>query len=88
MLGFDYLDIIKNARTQAVSQADGWLLLLDVQALGLATETVAIATATRSPRVLTTSKGLTVSGKQEEAEKPVKKVTAEMKKTWVGRLQV
>ena len=60
-----------------VSQADGRLLLLDVQ-----------AAATRSPRVLTTSKGLTVSGKQEEAEKPVKKVTAEMKKTWVGRLQV
>ena len=37
-----------------------------------ATETVAIAAATRSPRALATSKGLTVSGKQEEAEKTCK----------------
>ena len=34
----------------------------------LATETVVIATATKSPRVLATSKGPTMSGKQEEAE--------------------
>ena len=40
----------------------------------LATETVAIAAATRSPRVLATSKGLTVSGTQEEANIPVRKV--------------
>ena len=54
----------------------------------LATETVAIAAATRSPRVLATSKGPTVSGMQEEAEKPVRKVTAAMKKTRVGRSRV
>ena len=53
-----------------------------------ATETVAIAAATRSPRALATSKGPTVSGKQEEAEKPVRKVTAAMKKTRVGRSRV
>ena len=47
-----------------------------------ATETVAIAIA------LATSKGPTVSGKQEEAEKPVRKVTAAMKKTRVGRSRV
>ena len=41
----------------------------------LATETVAFAAATRSARVLATSKGQAVSGKQEEAEKPVRKVT-------------
>ena len=51
----------------------------------LATKTVAIAAATRSPRVLATSKGPTVSGKQEEAEKSVRNVTAAMKKTRVGR---
>ena len=50
-----------------------------------AAETVAIAAATRSPRVLATSKGLTVSGTQVEAEKPVRKVTSAMKKTRVGR---
>ena len=38
----------------------------------LATETVAIAATTGSPRVLATSKGPTMSGKQEEAEKPKK----------------
>ena len=54
----------------------------------LATEIVAIAAVTRSPRVLATSKGLTVSGMQEEAEKPVRKVMAAMKKTRVGRLRV
>ena len=54
----------------------------------LATETVAIAAATRSPRVLATTKGLIVLGTQEEAEKPVRKGTAAMKKTWVRRSQV
>ena len=53
----------------------------------LATKTVAIAAATRSPRVLATSKGLTVSGTQEEAKKPVRKVMAAMKKTRVRRLR-
>ena len=53
-----------------------------------AAETVAIAAATRSPRALATSKGPTVSGKQEEAGKPVRKVTAAMKKTRVGRSRV
>ena len=51
----------------------------------LVTETVAIAAATRSPRVLATSKG---PGKVEEDEKHVRKVTATMKKTPVGRLRV
>ena len=54
----------------------------------LATEIVAIAAATRSPRVLATSKGQTVSGTQEVAIKPVRKVPAAMKKTWVRRLWV
>ena len=54
----------------------------------LATETVVIATATKSPRVLATSKGPTMSGKQEEAKNPVRKVTAAMKKTRVGMLWV
>ena len=54
----------------------------------LATETVAIAAATRSPRVLATSKGPTVLGNQKEAEKPVRKVMAAMKKTLVGRWRV
>ena len=49
----------------------------------LATETVVIAAATRSPRVLATSKGPTMSGMQEEAVKPERNVTAAMKKTWV-----
>ena len=40
----------------------------------LATKILTIAAATRSPRVLATSKGPTVSGMQEEAQKPVRKV--------------
>ena len=51
----------------------------------LATEIVAIAAATRSPRILATSKGQTVSGTQEEAIKPVRKVPAAMKKMWARR---
>ena len=49
------------------------------------TEIVAIAAATKYPRVLATSKGLTVSCMQEEPEKYVKRVQAAMKKTRVGR---
>ena len=49
---------------------------------------MAIAAATRSPRALATSKGPTVSGEQEEAEKPVRKVMAAIKKTQVGRSRV
>ena len=52
------------------------------------TKTVAMAAATRSPRVLAISKGTTMSGMQEEAEKPLRKVMAAMKKTQVGRLRV
>ena len=40
----------------------------------LAAEILAIAASTRSPRVLATSKGPTVSGMQEEAKKTVRKV--------------
>ena len=54
----------------------------------LATKKVAIAAATRSPRVLATSKGLTMLDTQEETEKPVRKVMAAMKKKWVQRLRV
>ena len=54
----------------------------------LATKIVAIAAATRSYRVLATSKGPTMLGTQKEAEKPVRKLTAAMKKMWVRRLRV
>ena len=66
-----------------VSQTDGQLLLLDVQALGLMLTTKLVATeaATRSPTVLATSMGPTVTGYQEEAQKTYKKGMAEMKKT-------
>ena len=52
----------------------------------LVTKTVAIEAATRSLRALATSKGPTVSGKQEEAQKPVRKVTAVMKEDAVRKV--
>ena len=72
-----------------VKQMDGysfWINRLWVWLL--VTETVAIEASTRSPRVLATSKGPTVSSPQEEAEKLGRKVTAAMKKTRVRRLRV
>ena len=74
-----------------VSQADGRLLLLDVQFLGLLAgdrNCGYIAAATRSPIVLATNKGPAVSGTQEEAEKPVRNVTAAIKKMQVRRSRV
>ena len=54
----------------------------------LALEIVVIAAATGSHRVLAIGEGPTVSGNQEEALKPVRKVKPAMNKTWVGMLLV
>ena len=73
----------------SVKQMDGysyWMFRLWV--CSLVSKIVAIAAATRLPRVLAISKGPTVLGTQEEAKKPVREVMATMKKARVKRLQV
>ena len=90
MSTFELVDAYKKlveSHYMSVKQMDGnsfWMYRLWVCLL--ATKIVALAAATRSPRELATSKGLT--GTQEDAEKPVRKVTAAMKKAWVGWSQV